>query len=173
MKKQLCDDLGVFLAHSATLERESAERFYELAAMMKVHNNDQLHELFLTLARFSVEHVNEVEAICREHQLPELKPWDYHWPGEEAPESIDIEQLHYLMSPREALQLVYKVELGAEAFYRSVALESGNETIRDYAQNFAAEEHEHAEAAKSMLAKIPPQEPADRGLDLDPPVMPE
>lgn len=173
MKKEICDDLGLFLAHSATLEREAAERFYELAAMMKVHNNDELHQLFLELARYSVEHVNEVEAICRVHELPELKPWEYRWPHGEAPENINYQDAHYLMTPHQALELVIKVERSAEAFYRSVGLQSCDPAIRRYAAEFAAEEHEHAEAAKRMMAKLTQADKVDQGLDLDPPAMPE
>ncbi len=173
MNKEIFDDLGLFLAHSATLEREAAERFYELASMMKVHNNEELHLLFLELARYSVEHVNEVDAICRVHELPELKPWEYHWPHGEAPENINYQEAHYLMTPRDALEMVIKVEQSAEAFYRSVGLQSCDETIRGYAMEFAAEEHEHAEAAKRMMARLRPGGKVDQGVDLDPPTMPE
>ncbi|MCG8669231.1 MAG: ferritin family protein [Pseudomonadales bacterium] len=173
MKAKPYEDLGVFLAHSATLEREAAERFYELAAMMKVHNNDALHELFLELARYSVEHVNEVEDICKDHDLPSLKPWEYQWPDLEAPENISYESAHYLMSPKEALEAVYKVELKAEAFYRSISLQASDEDIRKYAHLFAEEEHEHAEAAKRSLEELKLSKGQDEKVDLDPPFMPE
>lgn len=172
MKARLCEDLQMFLVHSATLEREAAERFYELAAMMKVHNNDDLHQLFLELARYSVEHVNEVEEICKKHDLPSLKPWEYQWPDKEAPENIPFQEIHYLMSPKEALQVVLKVEQSAEAFYRSVAIQSTNDEIRQYAQSFAAEEHEHAEAAQRHLDRLN-AEYVDQGLDIDPPALPD
>lgn len=173
MKMKPCDDLGLFLAHSATLEREAAERFYELAAMMKVHNNDPLHELFLELARYSVEHVNEVEEICKNHQLPSLKPWDYQWPDNEAPENIAYETAHYLMTPKEALETVYKVEVAAEAFYRSIAIAASDAKIQEYAHMFAEEEHEHAQAAKRKLDALNSGVKGDHRLDLDPPAMPE
>lgn len=173
MKTKPYEDLGLFLAHSATLEREAAERFYELAAMMKVHNNERLHELFLELARYSVEHVNEVEEICQDHDLPSLKPWEYQWPDKEAPENISYETAHYLMSPKDALESVYKVELAAEAFYRSVSLQATDERIRAYAHAFAEEEHQHAEAAKQKLEELKELTPSDYNIDLDPPVMPE
>ncbi|MCG8311746.1 MAG: ferritin family protein [Pseudomonadales bacterium] len=173
MNSQQFDDLGIFLAHSATLEREAAERFYELAAMMQVHNNDELHRLFLELARYSVEHVNEVEEICKGYQLPALKPWDYQWPGDDAPENLAYEQVHYLLSPVAALDIVHRVELSAEAFYRKVSIESTNEDVRRFAQLFAAEEHEHAETAKAMQQQYQQRQKPDQNLDLDPPVMPE
>jgi rubrerythrin len=173
MKQTVCDDLGMFLAHSAALEKEAAERFYELAAMMSVHNNDPLHGLFLELARYSVEHVNEVEAICQKHALPELKPWEYQWPDAEAPENILYEKAHYLMTPEEALKVVIEVEQGAEAFYQNVSRQTTDQTIRDYAAEFAAEEKEHAEAARRMLATLDGASHVDQGVDPDPPHMPE
>lgn len=173
MKTKPCEDLGLFLAHSAALEREAAERFYELAAMMKVHNNDALHELFLELARYSVEHVNEVEEICQKHELPSLKPWEYQWPENEAPENIGYETAHYLMTPKDALETVYKVEVAAEAFYRSIALSTSDPKIQEYANMFAEEEHEHAEAAKRKLDSLKAGQKDDHRLDLDPPAMPE
>ncbi|MDX1692204.1 MAG: ferritin family protein [Ketobacteraceae bacterium] len=169
MNKQLLDDLGFFLAHSAHLERAAAERLYELASMMKAHNNDELHSLFLALARFSVDHVNEVEAICRQHSLPDLKPWDYQWPPANAPETIPCDQVNHLMTPREALSVVIKVEQSAEAFYRSVWLQSCHERIRDYAEEFAAEEHQHAVAARRMLSRLDAAEESDRAGDAEPP----
>lgn len=175
MKKALYQDLSLFLAHSVVLERESAERFYELAAMMKIHNNDALHALFLELARYSVDHVAEVEAICKSHQLPELKPWEYQWPDADAPENLDYGEVHYLLTPAEALEMVIKVEQSAEAFYRNVGIESDDEVIRRYALEFAAEEHEHAQAARRMKVRLMVTDGAkpDQKVDLDPPGVPE
>lgn len=174
MNNSVYDDLALFLAHSVVLEREAAERFYELAAMMQVHNNDALHRLFLELARYSVDHVAEVEAIAHNHQLPEMKPWEYQWPHHEAPENLDYAEVHYLLTPAEALEMVIKVEQSAEAFYRGVGIQSADEAIRRYALEFAEEEHQHAEAAKSMKQQLATgnQKP-DQKVDLDPPGVPE
>ena len=67
---------------------------------------------------------------------------------------------------------MYKVERSAEAFYRRASLESTNEQVRHFAQQFADEEHQHAEAANRMKAKLP-EIKSDFACDFDQPTMPE
>lgn len=166
------EDLGVFLAHSATLESESAERFFELAEMMLVHNNRQLHDLFSRLAQYSVQHVEEVEAICAQHDLPDIKPWEFHWPEQEAPENISYENAHYLMSPEQALQQVVLAEQRARDFYQSIADKANDVTIKRHALSFAAEEQEHVDAALGMKGSFQQPSSIDQKLDMDPPHTP-
>jgi len=164
--------MAVFLAHAVALEREAVEQLNEVAHMMEVHNNQPLYELFKELAGFGMEHAESIEALAGEHELPNLKPWEYEWPDDESPELGDTRDLHYQMTPVQALNLALSSELKAQVFYRDIADNGASEEIRTLANEFALEEAEHVQLLQARL-KITPAVGKDWGADLDPPHMPE
>ncbi len=173
MKPSYCSDFATFLAYSMALEQESAERLAELANAMVVHNNQESSTLLNWLAEMSEDHVHEVEAIASAHQLPPLKPWEFHWDGAEAPETAPYDRFHYLTTPVQILTEVYEMERAAETFYRRVAEHSEDTLLAECALGFAEEEKQHAEAVKQALSRQSLIEAVDQQLDWDPPVMPE
>ena len=164
--------MAVFLAHAVALEREAVEQLNEVAHMMEVHNNRALHELFIELAGYGLEHAESIETLAGEHELPGLKPWEYEWPDDESPELGDTSDLHYQMTPLQALKLALSSELKAQNFYRDIAENSESAEIRALAGEFAQEGAEHVELLQARL-KITPEVGRDWGADLDPPHMPE
>lgn len=172
MSSHYYDAPGIFFAHALALEQEAAERLGEAAQMMQVHNNNALVTLFQELASYSMEHENEIRALARGVQLPELKPWEYDWPGAEAPETGDSGKLHYLMRERQALELVLDSEKNAHDFYILAAEKTHDEAVRKYAQLFAEEEAKHVELLKARLLQSADDERDDLE-DLDPPNMPD
>jgi rubrerythrin len=164
-------DLGSFLAHAVVLEDEAATRYRELADAMSVHNNPEVEALFRKMAEYSDMHRAEAVGHAEQHAggLPDLKPWEFRWPGDESPESGRLESVHYLMTPYHALELALAAEQGAHAFYSGVAEQTGNADIRTLAREFSAEEKQHVEALEKWIAQYP--EPPDNwDDDLDPPV---
>jgi len=164
------DDLGTFLVHAVVLEDEAASRYDELADTMEVHHNDEVAALFRQMAAYSRLHLNEATAHAAEHAggLPDLKPWEFDWPGTESPESGQAESSHYLMTPHHALRLALAAEESAHAFYAGIASHARCEQVRKLAAEFSAEEAEHAEALKEWLTRYPkPSRAWDE--DLDPP----
>ncbi len=166
------DEPGIFFAHALALEQEAAERLAETAQMMQVHNNNALVTLFQELAAYSLEHGNEIKELAKGIQLPELKPWEYDWPGAEAPESGDSGSLHYLMNERQALEFVLDGEQDAHSFYLLAVEKTEDEQVRKYARLFAEEEAGHVELIKTRLSQSA-DDAADDLEDLDPPNMPE
>lgn len=164
-------DLGSFLAHAVVLEDEAATRYRELADAMAVHNNREVEELFAKMAGYSEMHRAEAVAHAEQHAggLPDLKPWEFEWPGDESPESGRLESSHYLMTPFHALELALEAEEGAFAFYSSIANQTHDRAIRELAEEFSAEEKQHAEALKKWIAQYP-EPPENWDDDLDPPV---
>lgn len=164
------DDLATFLVHAVVLEDEAASRYDELADTMEVHHNDEVATLFRQMAGYSRLHLQEATKHAAGHAggLPDLKPWEFEWPGAESPESGQVGASHYLMTPHHALKLALAAEESAHAFYAGVAGRASSTAIRELAAEFAAEEAGHAEAIRKWLARYP--EPA-RGWDedLDPP----
>jgi rubrerythrin len=172
------EDKWVFLAHSIALEREAADRIYELAETMEVHNNPELHKLFTDLATYSEKHAANIDSLCAGNPLPDFKAWEYSWPGEESPEIFHYANVHYLMTVEEALQTALKVEQSAEVFYRDISDNSTNPEIKEMAVQFAAEEREHAQAIIDQLSVFQTADQKDSPnsldqTDFDPPHMPE
>lgn len=167
--------VGEFLAHALELEYESAERYRELAGNMSVHNNPEIAQLFEYLARMSDLHAQEVEALAQGIELPQIPPWDYKWAAGGSPEANAAEQeeeLSYLMTTIQALQLALHNELRGRDFYARVAAGSPDPQVRRLAAEMAVEESEHAQLLEQRLARLDPRS-AQPLEDLDPPNMPE
>jgi len=163
-------DLGAFLAHAVTLENDAAERYDELADAMDTHNNDEVAELFRTMAYYSRKHLAEAAEYARNHAggLPSLKVWEYEWPEKESPENAALDSAHYLMTAYQALQLAREAEVHARDFYLSVAENAQDSEVTKLAKEFSEEEAEHVEAIDEWILRYPKPE-QDWDEDLDPP----
>ena len=160
--------LAEFFAHAIVLEQESVERYEELADSMATHNNPEVAKLFRKLAHFGELHAHEVAQHAAGMELPQISPWDFKWSTPEAPESGTMEEVHYLMGTREALEFALHNETQGRDFYAHVADTSPDEEVRRMAAQFTEEETEHVNILKSWILnltddKSPPLE------DLDPP----
>jgi rubrerythrin len=96
--------LAEFLAHSVELESEAQDRYGELADAMEGHHNREVAAFFRRMAEEAEHHLMEVTELAGDMVLPQLKAWDYDWPGTEPPETADYESVHYRMSLRQALR---------------------------------------------------------------------
>lgn len=162
-------DMAEFLVHAITLEEESAERFDELADALAVHHNDAVVELFRKMAHFSRLHLAEARERAADLDLPHLAPWDYKWPGAESPETVEVFDAHYKMTPWHALSVALDSERRGQTFYAEVAAATQDEAIRAAATEFAAEEAEHVALLEDWLTRYPPPDD-DWAEDMDPPV---
>jgi len=161
--------LPVFLAHAIALERESAERFEELADSLEVHHAGEVVQLFRKMAHYSRLHLEDVQAQARDVDLPRLAPWEFRWPDAEAPETVEVEAAHYKMTPHHALVAALDSEKRGQAFYAGVAEEAADDHLRRLAAAFADEEGDHVALLEAWLEKYPPP-PPDWDEDMDPPV---
>jgi len=146
--------LPEFLALSIALERETEERYLELADMMEAHLNLDTANVFRDMARFSKMHGDEITERAKHVQLPKLKSWTYRW-RPPAHEVGDDEGIHYLMTPWHALQYARENEFRGMDFYRKAAENSLDEEVRRLGNEFAAEEMEHVEALDRWIEKTP------------------
>jgi rubrerythrin len=160
-----------FLVHALELERESAERYRQLAETMTVHHNAEAAELFNHMADMSDAHASEVIARAEGVLLPEIAPWAFKW---SCPESncLDEIEVSYLMRPQEALNLALHNEIRGRDFYAHVASSSPTPGVRSIAGEMAEEESEHVELLKDWIAKESHSD-APAPIDLDPPNTPE
>jgi len=166
------DALLTFLAHSVELERESGDRYEELADAMAAHHNEGVAAFFGRMVDEARQHLAEVEELAAGRTLPVIRAWDFDWPGEEPPETTSYEAVHYRMGLREAMQLALRNERSAEAFYRDYAEGSDDPNVRRLANLFAAEEASHAAQLEVLMSDVPATSPLAREED-DPPHLPE
>ncbi len=162
-----------FLAHALALETESAERYRELADTMEVHNNEAVAHLFEQLAEYGDQHAREVAERAKGLELPEIAPWGYKWTCPEGPESACADQVHYLMTPCDALKIALHNEIRGREFYAQVAAGSPDPEVRAIAGEMTAEEDEHVDLLNVWIARESADETESPQEDLDPPNTPE
>lgn len=160
--------LEELLAHALAIESEAVERYENLAEQMRQFGNAEVTELFDRMAQLEAEHAGKIREQSRALEMPELAPWEYCWPGLEAPENIDLSDAHYLMTPYHALELALANETAAVVFFESAAAACRDERARVLADEYAADERQHVEWMKNWLAKYPPPG-TDWDYDPDPP----
>lgn len=166
------ESVAEFLAHALEMEVESAERYRELAENMAVHNNPGVAALFRRLADEGDEHAAHVERRAEGVELPDIAPWAFKWISPDGPESLPLDDLHYLMGRRQALELALHNEMRGRDFYAELAEVSGNAEVRAMAAELAVEEGRHVDLLRDWLARETAA-PAGDIPDLDPPNTPE
>jgi rubrerythrin len=160
--------LEALMAQALTMEREAVARYTELAEMMEAHNNTEVAALFLKMAEYEGHHVAQILADMgwAADSISPREPGA--WATPEAPESVPMDEMHYLMHPWHALQLALAAEQRAVSFFDAMARRAGTDDIRRAAEEMRDEEVEHVALVKSWLAKVP-QPGAEWAVDPDPP----
>jgi rubrerythrin len=162
-----------FLAHALEMEVESAERYRELADNMEVHHNPEVADLFRRLAVEGDAHVEQVMQHGATIELPNIAPWAFKWSSPDGPESPAMDDVHYLMTRRQALELALHNEVRGLDFYNQVAERSRNADVRRLASKMTSEEEAHVAMLRSWLIRESDEGSSSPLADLDPPNMPE
>lgn len=152
-----------FAAQAYALEAEAAERYAELADLMRTHHNAPVAALFDKLAHLEGLHRDKLRG-----RLMGPAPGDagaFRWQTPEGPETTDYADLHYLMTPWHALKLAEHNEQRAVAFFEHLAVADVPEDVRAEALEMVADEREHVRLVQEWLAKLPEPGP---GWDEDP-----
>ncbi len=163
---------GELLSHAYQMELEAQERYDFLSVQMTVHNNSELADLFRELSRIEGLHAREILEQMKGREVPQIAPLDFKWNGGESPEALDLGDMHYMMTPREALLLALNAEQNAFEFFDHLLKATSDPEVKTFAAEFAEEEKEHVELVLKELKKYPE---ADEPLrdDMDPPVAQE
>ena len=149
------------------MEREAVARYGELADMMEVHNNVEVAALFRKMAEIEGHHVVQILAEMGWAEDRPATRTAGAWLTGESPESVPIEEMHYLMHPWHALQLALAAEQRAVDFFDALARTTEVDSIRRAAEEMRAEEVEHVELVRQWLAKVPKPDD-DWAADPDP-----
>jgi rubrerythrin len=165
------DSIGELLAYALALEQEATERYAELAELMATHNNRDVAESFRKMARIEQLHVNTIRERIEHNRLTDLPTAHFRWVGlTGGPESTDPADLHYLMTPRQALSLALLNEQRAHVYYDRIANQARDPEVKELASELAEEEKEHVAMVEAWLKRFPETED-DWDHDDDPPIL--
>lgn len=150
--------LDALMAQALVMEREAVARYTELAEMMETHNNLEVAALFRKMAEYEGHHVAQIQADMgwADDSIAERQAGA--WAGPESPESVPVDEMHYLMHPWHALQLALAAEQRAVAFFEGLVQRATTDTVRRAAEEMRDEEIEHVELVRSWLEKVPQPE---------------
>jgi rubrerythrin len=143
------------LAHALALELEASERYAELAEQMQTHNNPDLAELFAELSRIEKLHVARVLEQAVSKNMQDFAATIFRWEDPEGPETTDMGEAHYLMTPYHALRLALHNEKRAHEYFNKVAADTTDIDIGLMAVEMAAEEQEHVVLIEEWLTRYP------------------
>jgi rubrerythrin len=153
-----------FFAQALAIEVEASERYTLLADQMDVHNNREIAAIFRKMAQIEGEHRDEIARRAGDAHV-DGRPAKFCWTGPSGPEAIDFEDVHYLMTPYQALRLARINEERATAFFESVAANALDPEVRTYAAEMAKDERQHVAWVDQWLEKFASPE---LGWDDDP-----
>jgi rubrerythrin len=160
-----------FFAQALAIEEEAAERYSLLADQMEAHNNKEIAAIFRKMASVESEHRDEIARRAGD-ALVEGRPASFSWTDPDGPEATDFGQLHYLMTPRQALRLARFNEERAVKYYEAVAAAASDPAIAAFAAEMTEDERHHVAWVDQWLTKYAPDEPG-WDEDPDPPVYSE
>lgn len=136
------------------IEADAVERYKLLADQMQTHNNDELARIFLDLARAEGLHADEIRRLAGDLGVESKRGPIGSW-RTESPESADLNAAHYLMTPRDALQMALAAEERALAFYTGLASAAIDPAVKKLAEDLVEEELEHVELCHRLLRRYP------------------
>ncbi|MCG6937364.1 MAG: hypothetical protein LJE83_04235 [Gammaproteobacteria bacterium] len=160
-----------FLANVIALKMEFEERLEGLADCLAIHNNPAASDVFRGLASHITSNIQKLEAVAANHQLPVIPPWEYQWHCSDDPEALCIDQAHYMMSSRQALELALFNEKRSVEFLNKVVDQVNNNAVKQLAAGMIAMEQEFTESMQQALDDM--EDDMQPCEDLDPPNMPE
>ena len=130
------------LAMSHALEKEAASRYRDLAARMRLRQEQKLAGLFEFLASIEEKHAAHSAARALEAMGTPGDPARISW---EVPENVDEEEgSSRVLTPYRALAIAVRNEERAFAFYSYVAAQAREKLMRELAEELAKDELEHA-----------------------------
>ena len=144
-----------FMAGAYVMELEAAERYADFAEQMEMHNNAEVAQLFRKLAKIEGLHASQILDEMG-WKTPKRALFALRWETPEAPETVPMTDLHYLMQPYHALELALESEKRAEKHYAAIA--RGRATpaaVKKVAAEMAADEKEHVRLIREWMKKVP------------------
>jgi rubrerythrin len=150
------------------IEEEAKERYEEFADNLSLHHTPEAAHFFTTMAGNEAKHGADLlmrrQAIFGEAptRVSRAMLWDV-----EAP---DFDQSRMFMSARQAMEVALASEVKAHDFFDAALAYIGNPDVRVLFEELRAEEVEHQELVKAVMAKLPPDDGGTAIFEEDEPV---
>lgn len=150
------------------IEEEAKERYEEFAENLKVHHTPDAAQFFVTMAGNEAKH--GADLLMRRQALFGDAPtrvsramlWDV-----EAP---DYDQSRMFMTARQAMEVALASEIKAHDYFDAALAYVSDPDVRSLFEELRAEEVEHQELVKSVMARIPDDDPNAAAFEADEPV---
>jgi len=150
------------------IEEEAKERYEEFADNLSVHHTPDAAHFFTTMAGNEAKHGADLlmrrQAIFGDAptRVSRAVLWDV-----EAP---DFDQSRMFMSARQAMEVALASEVKAHDFFDAALDYISNPDVRVLFEELRAEEVEHQELVKAVMARLPNGDEAAGDFDEDEPV---
>jgi len=161
--------LEEFIVHAHALKCESEEQLEMCADSLRAHNNPEAAAVFHALSQMVGQTIQELEAMAVGLELPQVPPWDFHW--HLVDDSKCMDEAHYLMNERKALELAQLNEQRALKYFQDTAEVVTDQAVKELAQRLHDHEQRFFQHIEQRLQQL--EEDVDHHDDLDPPNMPE
>jgi len=149
------------------IEEEAQERYEEFQANLQLHHTPDAAEFFASMAVNEARH--GAELLSRRRALfgdrPARVSRDMLW-DVEAP---DFDQPRMFMTARQAMAIALACEVKAHDFFDGALPHLKDAEVRTLFEELRGEEAEHQALVKAVMAKVPPDAPADAGFGPDEP----
>lgn len=165
------DSVEEFTAHAHALEQEIAQRYEETAHCMETHNNVAVAELLHKLSQYGEIHTEKLIQNDEAIDLPQVPPWEYQWLSIAGTEHC-MEETHYLMTTRQALEMAIGIEQGSRRFYELTVQGTSAALVKQLAAEMVEIKQAHLKLLNDWLSREPERDVLSFD-DLDPPNMPE
>ena len=150
------------------IEEEAKERYDEFSEQLRIHHTPEAAQFFTSMAGNEAKHGADLQ--MRRHQLFGDAPrrvtramlWDV-----EAPE---YDQSRMFMSARQAMDVALDCEIKATDFFADALAYVRDPDVRALFEELRAEEVEHQELVKSVMARLPEGDEPDPDTFADEPV---
>ncbi len=160
-----------FLAHSHSLKCETEDRLQELADCLEEHNNQEVAHIFRELETLAARSVSDIEQLAEGMQLPVIPIWEFQWHCSNSPESACIDNAHYLMNTRQALELAQFNSRRTYRFFMQVIEEVAIDQVKENARQLLTHEELFIARIEQWLDDIGDKD-KPMCTDLDPPNTP-
>ena len=161
-----------FLAHALALKCETEDRLQELADCLEEHNNLNVAHIFRELQKLAEDSVRKIEQLAEGMELPSIPIWEFQWHCSNSPESACIDNAHYQMSTRQALELAKFNSRRTYRFLMMVLDQTGIDEVKTSAKHLLGYEEKFISRIEQLL-KDTGDEEQPMCTDLDPPNTPE
>ncbi|MBF0264628.1 MAG: hypothetical protein HQL46_05095 [Gammaproteobacteria bacterium] len=169
--KSRIDSVEYLYAIVHAMKCESEDRLQDLADCLENHHNKEAEDIFRQAINLIQKSIDGIEYKTSDLSLPSIPPWEYQSLGLTDPDCHCMENAHYLMSAKEALNLTIVNEERISYFLEQLKRHTDSSII-EVAENIVKEEKQLLAEMATWHKDIEESEPK-RTEDFDPPNMPE